>query len=74
MLILFNDEHSLKAYWPIEVTEKGIVMLSNFLHPSKVLELIDFRLEGQSKVTLDNEVHIRKVPLYIVSINEGIVN
>ena len=41
-----NDEHSLKAYSPIEVTEEGIVIWVNDEHPEKVLRPIEVTEEG----------------------------
>ena len=36
-MTLDNDEHSSKAYSPIEVTEEGIVTFINDEHPLKQL-------------------------------------
>ena len=45
-VILFIDEHSSKAYWPISVTEEGIVISVNDEHPQKAHSLISVTEEG----------------------------
>ena len=68
---IINDVISMKAFFPIEITEDGIVICSNALHPRKASFPIVITEEG-IKICF-NDKHPLKLLLPIDVTEEGMV-
>lgn len=71
--INFNEEHPLKALYPISVTDDGIDISTNDVHLEKAFFPIDVNDDGSSNVIFINELHSLKALSFISLTEEGIV-
>lgn len=68
----FNDEHSLKAAFPITVTDWGIDICFKEMHFLNAFSPIDFKFELFSNITFSNDKHFVNALLSIWVTDEGI--